>query len=78
MGGDESRFGDCSRRAGLPPRLNGQDLVEGTTIVIGGRDWLVADASTYVQTKFVCTPLASAVAIEPTVSSSSLRSESQL
>lgn len=57
IGGDESRFGDCSGEAGSPPRFNGQDLVEGATIVIGGRDWLVADASSHVQTKFVCTPI---------------------
>jgi hypothetical protein len=57
MGGDESRFGEYNGRADLPPRFNGQDLVEGTTIVIGGRDWRVDDASTPIQTKFVCTPV---------------------
>jgi hypothetical protein len=56
-GGDESRFGDCTDEADSPPRFNGQSLVEGATILIGGRDWLVADASNHLQTKFVCTPI---------------------
>ena len=56
-GGDESRFGDCSGRAGSLPRLNGQDLVGGATIIVGGRGWLVADASTDALTKFVCSPV---------------------
>ena len=56
IGGDESRFGDYSVRTG-PPRCDGQDLVGGTTIVMGGRDWLVTNASTHALAKFVCTPI---------------------
>ncbi len=60
VGGGESRFGDCSVRAGVPPPCNGQDLVEGATIAMGGRDWLVEDASTHALAKFVCTPVQAA------------------
>ena len=60
-GGNESRFGDCSGRASdLPPRFNGQALVGGGTIAMGGRDWLVTDASTSELRKFVCTPILAA------------------
>ena len=68
--GDESRFGDYSGAAHGPPRINGQNLVGGATILIGGQDWLVADESALACTKFICTP------VSPTPVSKSVASRS--
>lgn len=55
-GGTERRFGDYSPPH-APPRINGQNLVAGATIVIGDQAWLVADESSLDSKTFICTPL---------------------